>query len=44
MHKLAHKIGSILFVLWGLLHLMAANGIYRLAGTVKVEMLHARLV
>lgn len=44
MNKQAHKIGSILFVLWGLLHLMAANGIYRLAGTVEAEMLHARLL
>lgn len=44
MNKHAHKIGSILFVLWGLLHLMAANGIYRLAGSVGEAMLHARLL
>lgn len=44
MNKQAHKIGSILFVLWGLLHLMAAKGIYSLAAGVEAEMLHARIL
>lgn len=44
MQKQAHRIGSILFVLWGLLHLMAAKGIYQLAATVDAGMLHTRLL
>lgn len=44
MSKQAHKIGSILFVLWGLLHLMAARGIYGLASAVETEMLQARML
>ena len=38
------RIGAILFVVWGLLHLVAAHGIYQLASTFRSDLPNGRLV
>jgi len=40
----AHRIGAIAYIVWGLLHIMAARGLYMLAQTVDPGVVQARLV
>ena len=43
MIKQAHKAGAVVYVLWGLLHIMAANGLYGLSQSVEDGLVGARL-
>lgn len=43
MAKSAHKIGAVLYVLWGLLHIMAAYNIYALASGADDPAMAARI-
>ena len=39
-----HRIGATFFVIWGLLHVYAANGLYQVGAGMDPSMLEARIV
>ena len=39
----AHRIGAIFYVVWGALHIMAARGLYGLAGNFEPGIVQARM-
>ncbi len=43
MKKHAHKVGAVLYVIWGLLHIMAAVKVYKLATTLEPGMVQGRV-
>ncbi len=43
LHLLLARIGATLYVGWGVLHLIAARGIYELASSIPNGLAHARL-
>lgn len=42
MTQFAHKIGAVLYVVWGILHLIAGVKVYALAETLPVELAMVR--
>ena len=38
------RIGAILYVIWGLLHIIAANKVYQLAQTLESGMVQGRII
>lgn len=38
------RIGSALYIVWGLLHIVAANNVYGLAQTLEAGMLQGRII
>ena len=39
-----HRIGATFFVIWGLLHLYAAYGLYQMGAAMEPSMVEARIV
>ncbi len=39
-----HRIGATFFVIWGLLHVYAANGLYQMGAAMEPSILEARIV
>ena len=38
-----HRLGAVCYVIWGLLHLIAARGLYQLGSTLGAGILQARV-
>jgi len=43
MKTFAHKIGAVMYFIWGLLHLKAAYSVYQLGTTLEVGMVQGRV-
>jgi hypothetical protein len=39
-----HRVGATFYVIWGLLHLYAANGLYQMGVSMEPSILEARIV
>jgi hypothetical protein len=39
-----HRVGATFYVIWGLLHVYAANGLYQMGAAMEPSILEARIV